>query len=118
MKILTPEKTKTENQPWGSLTWYASKELGNSSFATTGICRIKQNAENPRHMHPNCEEILYVLEGEIVHSYGEDLNAVTMSGGSAITIPPGIFHNARNAGDCEAVLLITFSSAERQTVGE
>lgn len=119
MKILKPEQVKVENHGWGSLTWYASKELGNSGFATTGICRIKPAAANPRHMHPNCEEILYVLEGEIQHSVGEGPDSlVSMGQGSAITLPAGIFHNAKNTGNCEAVLLITFSSAERQTIGE
>jgi quercetin dioxygenase-like cupin family protein len=119
MKLLSPQQAKVESHAWGSLTWYASKGLGNSDFATAGICRIKKNAENPRHLHPNCQEILHVLEGDIVHSYGEGPDsAVSMGKGSTITVPPGIFHNARNVGDCEAVLLITFSCAERQTVGE
>lgn len=118
MELRKPEETKVEKHPWGSLTWYASKELGNSDFTTAGICRILPGAENPRHMHPNCQEILYVLDGEIEHSFGDDPNPVRMANGCAITIPSGVFHNARNVGGREAVLLITFSSAERRTIGE
>jgi len=38
--------------------------------------------------------------------------------GDVITLPTGLPHNARNLGDSDAVLLVTFSSADRQTRGE
>jgi quercetin dioxygenase-like cupin family protein len=41
-----------------------------------------------------------------------------MNVGDAISIPPNFKHQARNIGDEDAILHISFSSADRQTVGE
>ena len=117
IKILKSDERKTDAADWGKLVWNANLELGNSDKLTTGQCIIKPGCENPRHIHPNCDEILYVLKGRILHSYGDE-EGVIMDEGMTITIPEGIYHNAKNIGEETAVLMITFSSANRQTIGE
>lgn len=105
------------NTDWGQLTWYASAELANSQTMTVGECRIKPGCENPGHHHPNCDEVLVVRQGTILHSIaGEE--SVEMHEGDVISIPDGVKHNARNIGNDEAVLLICFNAADRKTVGE
>ncbi len=103
-------------QEWGRLTWYASAELGNSSFMTVGICEIKSGCANPRHLHPNCEEVLHVMQGTISHTgnTGDEI----MHPGDTISVPANTMHNARNIGDERAILLISFSSPVRLTQGE
>lgn len=105
-----------EEQSWGQLTWMVSAAIGNSENLTVGICRISAGNENPRHYHPNCDEVLYVVEGKIEHSLNDAMTE--MRAGDAISIPEGSWHNARNVGESDAVLLISFSSAYRETVGE
>jgi quercetin dioxygenase-like cupin family protein len=83
---------------------------------TIGRCYIDPGKANPRHYHPNCDEVLHVLHGTIEHSAGDEL--VTMGPGDTISIPAGILHNARNIGADQAVFVIAFSSADRQVVGE
>lgn len=102
---------------WGQLTWFASDQLGNTNYLTLGRCIIYPEQANPRHYHPNCDEILTVLQGTIYHTWsdGED---VQMREGDTITIPCGMLHQARNAGTDNAVLMIAFTAADRQTVGE
>ena len=116
MNIIKPDQYKVDVTNWGSLTWFASRELNNSECMTVGKCIIKAGKENPRHIHPNCEEILYVLKGVISHSY--NLEEIIMGTGDTISIPAGIPHNAKNIGNTEAELLIVFSSGERRTIGE
>ncbi len=98
----------------GGLTWYASRALGNSNAMTVGCAALPPGGASPRHYHPNCEEILHVLRGEIIHTMGDEEAA--MGPGDTVTIPANLVHNARNTGDAEAVLIICFSSADRQTV--
>lgn len=100
---------------WGRLTWFASQALGNSAAMTIGRCEIRPGHENPRHFHPNCEEILVVLSGTILHTAVGQPD-VRMTAGDCITLPPGVAHNARNVGPETAVLSIAFSAADRQTV--
>jgi quercetin dioxygenase-like cupin family protein len=114
--VTKPVDNKVDVTPWGSLTWYVSAAQGNSEVLTVGCCRIKPGRANPRHHHPNCEEVLYVLQGNIMHTLGD--GEVEMQEGDTISVPSSMVHNARNIGDTEAVLQICFSSAERKTVGE
>jgi len=114
--ILKAKDAIQESFEWGELTWYAGARLGNSDALTVGQCRIKPGQANPRHYHPNCEEILYVVQGEILHTMGDE--SLPMHAGDTIVIPVNLMHNARNVGDEEAVLFITFSPANRETIGE
>jgi quercetin dioxygenase-like cupin family protein len=103
-------------QTWGRITWYASGPLGNSATMTVGEAVIRPGQENPRHYHPNCDEILHVMRGRILHSMGTQ--QVEMTVGDTVSIPPGVRHNARNIGTEDAVLAISFSSAHREVIGE
>jgi quercetin dioxygenase-like cupin family protein len=103
-------------QTWGRITWYASGPLGNSATMTVGEAVIKPGQENPRHYHPNCDEILHVVRGRILHSMGTQ--QVEMTVGDTVSIPTGVRHNARNIGTEDAVLAISFSSAHREVIGE
>ncbi len=104
------------DQTWGKLTWYASGPLGNSDSMTVGEAVIRPGQENPRHYHPNCDEILHVVRGRILHSMGS--RKLEMSAGDTVSIPMGVRHNARNIGTEDAVLAISFSSAHREVIGE
>lgn len=111
-----PADNEIEDHEWGRLVWMVSGRLGNSTELTVGRCYIKPGQQNPRHYHPNCDEVLHVLQGTIEHSVGAD--RVRMSAGDTISIPRGVVHNARNIGGDEAVFVITFSAADRQVVPE
>ncbi|MCC7353839.1 MAG: cupin domain-containing protein [Anaerolineae bacterium] len=112
--LLKAHETTGDEFDWGKLWWFASGKLGNSEAMTTGQCLIKPGQENPRHYHPNCEEILHLISGRIVHSLGDE--EFEMWPGDTITILPNVVHNARNAGTDDAIMTISFSSAYRQFV--
>jgi quercetin dioxygenase-like cupin family protein len=102
--------------PWGHLTWYVSHDLNNSDTMTVGEAVIKPGQANPRHFHPNCDEVLHVIKGHILQTVGD--KSVEMNEGDTVSIPAGIRHNAKNIGTENAVLAISFSSATRKTIGE
>jgi quercetin dioxygenase-like cupin family protein len=114
--ILEARHAIVQDFEWGQLNWFANRQLGNSQTMTLGRCVIKPGCENPRHYHPNCEEILQMVQGNIEHSIGDEL--FEMGPGDTVVIPPNVKHNARNIGTGDAVMNIAFSSADRQTVGE
>jgi quercetin dioxygenase-like cupin family protein len=116
-RVLREQETEVIEDEWGSLTWHASARLGNAEKITVGRAVIKPGMRNPSHSHPNCEEVLVVLQGTIAHAAGSGEEAV-LHAGDTITIPEGFPHNARNTGDADAVLLIAYSSATRETRGE
>lgn len=114
--LLAAQDGEQEEFEWGQLTWYANRKLGNSEEMTLGRCIIKPGQSNPRHHHPNCEEALQVVQGEIEHTLGDE--AFKMGPGDTIVIPANIVHNATNVGDSDAIMTIVFSTADRKTVGE
>lgn len=116
-RIVRAHDTESVEAPWGSLDWYANTALGNSDEITVGRCIIKPGCENPMHSHPNCSEILVVLHGRIMHVI-EEGREVELTEGDVISLPVNLPHKARNTGEKDAVLLIAFSSADRQTKGE
>lgn len=109
-------ETEVHEMPWGRLTWFVSGALGNSDTMTVGMAVIRPGQENPLHYHPNCDEVLHVLKGRILQTAGE--KSFEMSAGDTVSIPIGTHHQSRNVGDEDAVLLVSFSSADRKTVNE
>lgn len=116
VNVARPADFAVEEQDWGRLVWMVSGALGNSTVLTVGKCFIKPGRANPPHYHPNCDEVLHVVRGHIEHRV--DHEYVEMKAGDTISIPTGVMHNARNIGAGEAEFLITFSTANRQVVGE
>jgi quercetin dioxygenase-like cupin family protein len=118
--ILTPElhnilrrahQHKVINEDWGSLSWVASKPLGNAEGITVGRATIKAGQTNPRHRHPKSEEVLYLLKGRINHTLND--KTITMSAGDVITIAPGVFHNASCIGSEDADMIVVYSQGTR-----
>ena len=104
-----------DEYPGGELHWLASRKASGAQELTVGYTLIEVGAHNPRHRHPNCEEVLYVLAGEIRHHI-EGTADVQMTAGDCITVPRNRIHQAFNIGDRPAELLVSFSSADRETV--
>lgn len=115
-KVTRANDCLIEEHEWGRLTWMVAGRLGNSDTMTVGKCLIKTACANPPHYHPNCDEVLHVVRGVIEHRVGDQYTE--MSAGDTISIPAGQVHNARNVGDTAVECMISFSSADRQTVGE
>ena len=115
--VLRKSDCPAQDHPWGQLTWFASSAQGNSEHTTVGRCVIRPGMANPRHIHPNCDEVLVVLDGTIAHLVGAGREC-TLTPGDTITIPADFPHQARNVGTTDAVLFVTFSSPDRQTRGE
>lgn len=113
MNVVAGEKAEVMDMPWGTLTWHVSRALGNSSVMTFGRATIRPGMTNPRHRHPNCDEVLHVISGRIEHWLGDE--SFILEAGDTISIPAGVWHQARALGDEEAVMAICFSSADRET---
>jgi len=105
-----------EEFDWGTIHWLVSGKLGSSDSMTFGKVIIKVGQANPHHGHSNCDEILHLLSGRLEHSAGDEV--LRMEPGDTMSIPKGVVHNAKAVGDEDAVMVIAFSSAHRETIGE
>lgn len=98
---------------WGRLSWLIGEQYTPGAEQSLGVVTIDPGKRNPLHFHPNCEELLYVLQGEADHKLGETM--FHLKAGDVIRIPRGIEHWAQAKGDVPLVAVISFSSADRQT---
>ncbi|MBI4979026.1 MAG: cupin domain-containing protein [Spirochaetes bacterium] len=114
--VVRNDMTETVAAPWGGLTWYASGKLGNSTELTVGRCVIKPGMSNPLHFHPNCTEILIVLQGTVMHT--TDGGESRMDAGDTITVQSGFTHHATNIGNTDAVLFVVFPTPDRKVENE
>ena len=115
--VVKNDSIEIEQAPWGSLQWLVSGQAGTSEHMTFGVVKFKPGEGNPGHYHPNCEEILYVISGELEHRLPEGGSAKLVAG-DCIVLPEGGKHHAVNVGDSEAVVVVVFNNAERKAIGE
>lgn len=106
-----------EAYAWGEIHWLTSQATNGAKELTLGFTSVAPGGRNPLHRHPNCEEVLYVISGEIEHIV-EGAPKARLRGGEAILIPRNLKHQAINIGSVPAVLLVAFSSAQRETILE
>ncbi len=107
---------RSERKDWGSLSWFASRALSGLDGLTAGRVVIRKEMSNPRHMHPNCSEVLYLLSGELEHT--ADQEVVRLKPGDALLIRPGVFHNARSVGNVDADMIVIYDTGNREFVPE
>jgi len=117
-KLLKAEETLARRivENWGSLTWLAGSLLGNAEGLTLGRVVIRKGCSNPRHAHLNCEEVLYLLAGELDHTFDDQV--IRMKPGDTLTVPAGVFHNATSVGETDADMIVAYNSAHRDFVKE
>jgi len=106
--------TPTDTFPWGTITWIDSAAITGSETLTIGIVQIEAGQQNPRHCHPNCDEALLLLEGELVHWIGEE--EYLLRPGSLVHIPTGAPHQARNPGATPARMMVSYNTGRREMV--
>jgi mannose-6-phosphate isomerase-like protein (cupin superfamily) len=97
----------------GRLIWLVNQERAADAEMTVGICEIEPGASNPEHFQSNCEEVLFVLEGECEHTLGDELMRLTP--GMMIRCPTHLPHHTVNTGSVPLRALICYSAPDRRT---
>jgi len=116
-KVVDVSSGEEHSFVWRSITWLHSGAFSGSEELTIGEVVIKAGYSNPMHTLANCEEALYLLEGELDHSCGDE-PGYRLLPGSSIAIQRGIPHNAKCVSDCDARMIVAYSSPCRETNAE
>lgn len=101
---------------WGQISWLDSAELTGSETLTVGLVYIYPGKNNPEHYHPNCDETLFLLEGELIHTLGDE--EYRLQAGDLIHIPQGVRHRATSVGVTPAKMIVSYNTGRREVVGE
>ena len=108
------DRAEEVKYPWGWIRWLMSSKLDSGAAQTFGIVEIRAGQKNSLHMHPNCEELLYVLSGSCDHRVGD--KKVVLKAGDLVRIPSRTPHQATVLGNEPLRAVISYSSGDRQVV--
>ena len=98
------KQTKAEPHPWGRITWTAGPGTTPSALLRAGRVEIEARQAMPFHRHPDMEEVLYVLSGQVEQWI--DQKSTKLSAGECATIPQDAVHSTRNVSGMTAELLM------------
>ena len=98
---------------WGAIKWICDKKVTPQSLQSFGYAYVLPGKTNPEHAHHTCEEIIYMLAGELsVFARGE---CTKVGPGETALIPRGLHHYVVNEGWEPVVYIASFSAVSRQT---
>jgi quercetin dioxygenase-like cupin family protein len=97
---------------FGRVNWAVREAHPDGAEVTLGVAEWMPGKGNPRHIHPNCEEVLLVLEGEVEHALEDE--TTVLRAGDLIVIPRNARHRVTNRSPAIARTLMVFSSPDRQ----
>jgi quercetin dioxygenase-like cupin family protein len=106
--------SKAEPTDFGSVHWVVRAADPEGAEQTVGLATFGAGKSNVEHIHPNCEEIVYVLDGEVTHTLGGQANV--LRAGDLIVVPRNVPHRLLNNGNEPVRTFIVFSSPSREFV--
>ncbi|MER6583642.1 cupin domain-containing protein [Nonomuraea sp. NPDC001023] len=92
-----PDALPTMIFDWGAIKWHVTPDAVPGASSTFGEVVINPNKGHERHLHPDSDEVLYVIEGEGRQTVGDDPE-FPVRAGEAIYIPKGTLHSTFNTG--------------------
>ena len=101
-----------EATDFGSVHWVVRAGDPEGAEQTAGLAVFDAGKGNAEHTHPNCEEIVFVLEGSVEHTLGDQ--STRLGPGDLIVVPRGVPHRLLNRGSAPARAYVVFSSPDRQ----
>jgi quercetin dioxygenase-like cupin family protein len=97
-------EVRREQLEWGSLAWFSSPAAPNSKELVVLEVTLSPKGGHNFHKHPQQEEVIYVIEGEIEQWL--DREKRTLRPGDSVFIRPDVVHASFNIGDRTAKLLV------------
>jgi mannose-6-phosphate isomerase-like protein (cupin superfamily) len=110
--MIGPHRIVRHEFPWGAIEWLAGAEVGNSTELALARLRVQPGMSGDTHLHRNCEESIYVVDGEVECGIGE--RRIRMSAGACAVVPRGAVHTIRCVSTAPAELLLGYSAAARE----
>lgn len=103
-----------ERTAFGSVHWAVREGDPAGAEMTVGLAIFDAGKGNAEHIHPNCEEVVYVMDGEVEHTLGDQ--STTLRAGDLIVVPRDVPHRLINRSASPVRAYIVFSSPARQFV--
>jgi len=93
-RFLMQEQRKLTQMPFGKLAWLSGPQITGAKDLTIMEVHLTEGAGHSFHLHPNQEELIYVLEGRIEQWLEKESRILSV--GDAIFIPRNTVHASFN----------------------
>lgn len=98
---------------WNGIRYKAglSAKNTNAEKLSMNVATVAPGAIAYAHIHEGFELMLYIMQGEVRHIYGENLeNTIDNRAGDFIYIEPGVPHEVYNLSDTDPVVAVVARS--------
>jgi len=102
-KFIGSGEARREELEWGALGWLSSPAASAAKNLVVIEVTFNPGGGHNFHKHPNQEEVLYVIEGEVEQWI--DLEKRTLGPGDSAFVGAGVVHASFNVGEGNAKLL-------------
>lgn len=96
-------EARCEQVPWGTLAWFSSPDSTGTENLVVVAVRFDPHSGHNFHRHPNQEEVIYVVEGEIEQWVGTEKR--TLGAGDSAFVGKNEVHASFNVSDRDARIL-------------
>ncbi|MCB0214708.1 MAG: cupin domain-containing protein [Anaerolineae bacterium] len=103
-KFTLSSQVEREQLDWGEVGWVANPPTTEAQDITVMEVTLKVGAGHNFHKHPDQEEVIYVMAGQIEQWLEEE--KMTLNPGDSIFIEPDVVHASFNIGDGMAKLMV------------
>ena len=113
-RLLTPAgeaRSRLEAAEGLSMDWLVDDSLVENAGLTVARMTLARGARTQRHRHPNCSEVIHLIEGRVDHAIGQE--RVAMKAGDTVFIPAGCYHQTTNIGGRDATMIVSYSAGTR-----
>lgn len=94
-----------------AMDWLVDDSIVAGAGLSVARMTLKPGIRSEGHSHPNCAEVIHLIAGRVELTLGAERFA--MEPGDSAFVPPGCFHRARNVGDGDATMIISYSAGTR-----
>ena len=103
-KFVAADEVEREQLDWGELGWLSRPSITGARRVTAIEVTLKPGFGHNFHKHPNQEEVIYVMAGEIEQWLESEKR--TLGPGDAIFIDTNVVHASFNEGSLPARLMV------------
>ena len=104
---------RSGTREFGAIEWVGDGGAASAEMSAA-LAVFEAGGSNAEHTHPNCEELVYVLDGEIEHTLGAQ--STVLRAGDLFVVPRHAPHRLVNRSGAPCRMLIVFPAAEREFV--
>ena len=116
-RFVSEDDVETQVLPWGTFQWLSEPRVTGTKNMIAAVVTLKLGKGHSRHNHPECEEILYVIEGEgdqTIEINGKKEKRKVKKG-DLIHVPTGVYHETINVGWQKMVLFAVYQFPGMET---